>query len=208
MRNTWKFSVYSHVVFMFSFTGSLLSTTVQHRPTAKQKHYGTTVPLQLVGKEWKPTSQLPIQVNNSSWLKYVRLPVVCPSLDIMSWHLAYTFTVACFWFRKILSWIQCHQVKMNFHGIYCHHKVRISTCSQEILNILTFKKKEGWFLCSLEDQSFFDGQSKAFFLSPPWVYDTQTGLDLDCTAGLSMLSALFLFCNLPGKGGILTLASN
>ncbi|KAI4807439.1 hypothetical protein KUCAC02_027246, partial [Chaenocephalus aceratus] len=40
---------------------SLLSMTVQHRPTAKQKHYGTTVPLQLVGKEWKPTSQLPIQ---------------------------------------------------------------------------------------------------------------------------------------------------
>ncbi|KAF3853751.1 hypothetical protein F7725_014439 [Dissostichus mawsoni] len=53
-------------VLSTSAEGSLLSTTVQHSPTAKQKHYGTTVPLQLVGKEWKPTSQLPIQSHPAS----------------------------------------------------------------------------------------------------------------------------------------------
>lgn len=63
----WSFAVCSHMVFIFSFAGDLRSTTVQHRPTAKQKHYGTTVPLQLVGQDWKPVSQLKPQVKNSGW---------------------------------------------------------------------------------------------------------------------------------------------
>lgn len=56
------FCVFSHGIYIFSLTGNLLSTTVQHRPTAKQKHYGTTVPLQLVGQDWKPISQLKPEV--------------------------------------------------------------------------------------------------------------------------------------------------
>lgn len=67
--NTLKFSVYSHMVFIFSLTGNRL--TVQHRPTAKQKHYGITVPLQLVGQDWKPISQLKSQVNNCSKLNKI-----------------------------------------------------------------------------------------------------------------------------------------
>ncbi|XP_022049875.1 disintegrin and metalloproteinase domain-containing protein 12 [Acanthochromis polyacanthus] len=47
-----------------SVEGSLLSTSVQHRP--KQKHYGTTVPLQLVGQDWKPISQLKSQSHPAS----------------------------------------------------------------------------------------------------------------------------------------------
>uniref|UniRef100_A0A3P9K993 ADAM metallopeptidase domain 12 n=1 Tax=Oryzias latipes TaxID=8090 RepID=A0A3P9K993_ORYLA len=38
-----------------------LGKRVQGGSTAKQKHYGTTVPLQLVGLEWKPVSQLQSQ---------------------------------------------------------------------------------------------------------------------------------------------------
>lgn len=64
--NTLKFSVYHHMVFVPSLTGNLLRATVQHRQTAKQKHYGTTVPLQLVGQDWKPISQLKSQVKNNS----------------------------------------------------------------------------------------------------------------------------------------------
>lgn len=60
------FCVFSHGInIFFFFTGNVLSTTVQHRPTAKQKHYGTTVPLQLIGQDWKPISQLKSQVKNS-----------------------------------------------------------------------------------------------------------------------------------------------
>lgn len=54
----------TRMVFIFSFTG--LGKRVQGGSTAKQKHYGTTVPLQLVGQEWKPVSQLQSQVGNSS----------------------------------------------------------------------------------------------------------------------------------------------
>ncbi|XP_075999625.1 disintegrin and metalloproteinase domain-containing protein 12 [Genypterus blacodes] len=39
---------------------------VQRRPTAKQKHYGTTVPLQLVGQDWKPVSSLKSQTPPAS----------------------------------------------------------------------------------------------------------------------------------------------
>ncbi|XP_068439208.1 disintegrin and metalloproteinase domain-containing protein 12 [Clinocottus analis] len=46
--------------------GNLLSTTAPHRPTAKQKHYGTTVPLQLVGQDWKPISRLKSQSHPAS----------------------------------------------------------------------------------------------------------------------------------------------
>ncbi|XP_026171154.1 disintegrin and metalloproteinase domain-containing protein 12 isoform X1 [Mastacembelus armatus] len=58
-------SVCDRVVFR-SAEGNLLSTTVQHRPTAEQKHYGTTVPLQLVGQDWKPISQLKSQSHPAS----------------------------------------------------------------------------------------------------------------------------------------------
>ncbi|CAJ1080241.1 disintegrin and metalloproteinase domain-containing protein 12-like isoform X1 [Xyrichtys novacula] len=46
--------------------GDHVGTTVRHRPTAKQKHYGTTVPLQLVGQDWKPISQLKPQSHPAS----------------------------------------------------------------------------------------------------------------------------------------------
>lgn len=68
------------MVFIFSFTGNLLSTTVQHRPTAKQKHYGTTVPLQLVGQDWKPISQLKSQVKNSSAYSFKLLSYTGPDI--------------------------------------------------------------------------------------------------------------------------------
>nr|XP_057918322.1 disintegrin and metalloproteinase domain-containing protein 12-like isoform X3 [Doryrhamphus excisus] len=42
------------------------SSTVQPRPTAKQKPYGTTVPLQLSGKDWKPIHQLQSQTHPPS----------------------------------------------------------------------------------------------------------------------------------------------
>lgn len=91
-----KFSLYSHMVFIFfsSFfiTGNLLSPTLQHRPTAKQKHYGTTVPLRLVGQDWKPLSQLKSQVKrriqiSALLLLLVRLfncPFFCPPLILIS----------------------------------------------------------------------------------------------------------------------------
>ncbi|XP_037836939.1 disintegrin and metalloproteinase domain-containing protein 12-like isoform X2 [Kryptolebias marmoratus] len=41
--------------------GNPLRTAGQHGATARQKHYETTVPLQLVGGEWKPVSQLKSQ---------------------------------------------------------------------------------------------------------------------------------------------------
>ncbi|XP_038592192.1 disintegrin and metalloproteinase domain-containing protein 12-like [Micropterus salmoides] len=49
-----------------SAEGNHLSTPLLHRPTAKQKHYGTTVPLQLVGQDWKPISQLKSQSHPAS----------------------------------------------------------------------------------------------------------------------------------------------
>ncbi|XP_074519639.1 disintegrin and metalloproteinase domain-containing protein 12 [Halichoeres trimaculatus] len=49
-----------------SAEGNHVGTNVQHRPTAKQKHYGTTVPLQLVGQDWKPISQLKPQSHPAS----------------------------------------------------------------------------------------------------------------------------------------------
>ncbi|KAL3967888.1 NLR family CARD domain-containing protein 3 [Sarotherodon galilaeus] len=49
-----------------SVKGNPPSTVVPHRPTARQKHYGTTVPLQLVGKDWKPISQLKSQSHPAS----------------------------------------------------------------------------------------------------------------------------------------------
>ncbi|KAM8836151.1 disintegrin and metalloproteinase domain-containing protein 12 isoform 3-T3 [Spinachia spinachia] len=49
-----------------SAEGNLLSTTLKHRPTARQKHYGTTVPLQLVGRDWKPISRLGSQSHPAS----------------------------------------------------------------------------------------------------------------------------------------------
>lgn len=49
-----------------SFAGNLLGTPVQHRGAAERRHYGTTVPLQLVGEDWKPISRLKPQVNNNS----------------------------------------------------------------------------------------------------------------------------------------------
>ncbi|XP_054656771.1 disintegrin and metalloproteinase domain-containing protein 12-like isoform X2 [Dunckerocampus dactyliophorus] len=42
------------------------SSTVQPTPTAKQKRYGTTVPLQLFGQDWKPIHQLQPQSHPSS----------------------------------------------------------------------------------------------------------------------------------------------
>ncbi|TNN73858.1 hypothetical protein EYF80_015875 [Liparis tanakae] len=45
------------VLCVFSH-GSPSSPSVRHRPTARQKHYGTTVPLQLVGRDWKPIGRL------------------------------------------------------------------------------------------------------------------------------------------------------
>lgn len=48
-----------------SFAGNLLGTTVQHRQKAKQGPYGTTVPLQLVGKDWNPISKLKPQVSHN-----------------------------------------------------------------------------------------------------------------------------------------------
>ncbi|XP_034426097.1 disintegrin and metalloproteinase domain-containing protein 12-like [Hippoglossus hippoglossus] len=49
-----------------SAEGNLSSTTDRHTPTAKQKHYGTTVPLQLVGQDWKPISSLKPQSHPAS----------------------------------------------------------------------------------------------------------------------------------------------
>ncbi|KAM7370644.1 hypothetical protein PAMP_010173 [Pampus punctatissimus] len=46
--------------------GDHLSATVQRRQTAKQKHYGTTVPLQLIGQDWKPISQIKSQSHPAS----------------------------------------------------------------------------------------------------------------------------------------------
>ncbi|KAF7661478.1 hypothetical protein LDENG_00260940 [Lucifuga dentata] len=40
--------------------------TIQQRPTAKHKHYGTTVPRQLVGQDWKPFSLLKNQSHSAS----------------------------------------------------------------------------------------------------------------------------------------------
>ncbi|XP_061788037.1 disintegrin and metalloproteinase domain-containing protein 12-like [Nerophis lumbriciformis] len=42
------------------------SPSVQHRPTAKLKHYQTTVPLQLVGQDWKPIHQIQSQSHPTS----------------------------------------------------------------------------------------------------------------------------------------------
>ncbi|XP_077407311.1 disintegrin and metalloproteinase domain-containing protein 12 isoform X2 [Vanacampus margaritifer] len=42
------------------------SRASQHRPTAKQKHYGTTIPLQLVGQDWKPMHLLQTQNHPTS----------------------------------------------------------------------------------------------------------------------------------------------
>lgn len=67
----WSFQRIITVVFVpfffFFFTGSLLGATVRPSQTSKQERYGTTVPLQLVGQEWKPISQLRSQVKNDSW---------------------------------------------------------------------------------------------------------------------------------------------
>ncbi|XP_034563027.1 disintegrin and metalloproteinase domain-containing protein 12-like isoform X2 [Notolabrus celidotus] len=49
-----------------SHLGNHVGTNVQHRPTAKQKHYGTTVPLQRVERDWKPISQLKPQSHPAS----------------------------------------------------------------------------------------------------------------------------------------------
>lgn len=53
--------------FMFfssmSFTGNLLGVVVETKSTTKSKHSETTVPLQLVGQEWKPVSKLTSQVD-------------------------------------------------------------------------------------------------------------------------------------------------
>ncbi|KAG7513266.1 hypothetical protein JOB18_003351 [Solea senegalensis] len=53
--------------FIISATGKNLSTTDLHTPTAKQKHYGTTVPLLLDGQDWKPLSQLKPQVKTAGY---------------------------------------------------------------------------------------------------------------------------------------------
>uniref|UniRef100_UPI003AAC84A6 disintegrin and metalloproteinase domain-containing protein 12 n=1 Tax=Centroberyx gerrardi TaxID=166262 RepID=UPI003AAC84A6 len=53
-----------------SSEGNVLSTTVRHRPTARQKHYGTTVPFLLVGQDWKPLSLLKSQGHPAS-LKFL-----------------------------------------------------------------------------------------------------------------------------------------
>ncbi|XP_054898583.1 disintegrin and metalloproteinase domain-containing protein 12-like isoform X4 [Poeciliopsis prolifica] len=44
-----------------SAEGNLLGVVVENEPTAKWKHFETTVPLQLVGQEWKPVSKLTSQ---------------------------------------------------------------------------------------------------------------------------------------------------
>ncbi|CAB1416665.1 unnamed protein product, partial [Pleuronectes platessa] len=49
-----------------SAEGNLSSTADRHTPTAKQKHYGTTVPLQLVGQDWKPIGSLKPQSHPAS----------------------------------------------------------------------------------------------------------------------------------------------
>ncbi|XP_031678004.1 disintegrin and metalloproteinase domain-containing protein 12, partial [Oncorhynchus kisutch] len=46
--------------------GRPLATTNQQRSTAKLKHYGTTVPLLLVGEEWRPVSLLQSQGHPAS----------------------------------------------------------------------------------------------------------------------------------------------
>lgn len=64
-RGRFEVSAYRHAVFVASLTGDPLRTA-QHRLTAKQKHFGTTVPLQLVGQDWKPVSQLESQVKDNT----------------------------------------------------------------------------------------------------------------------------------------------
>lgn len=49
-----------------SFTGNLLGVVVEKESTTKSKHSETTVPLQLVGQEWKPVSKLTSQVDIGS----------------------------------------------------------------------------------------------------------------------------------------------
>ncbi|XP_029384136.1 disintegrin and metalloproteinase domain-containing protein 12 isoform X2 [Echeneis naucrates] len=49
-----------------SAQGNLLNPTFQRSPTTRQTHYGTTVPLQLVGHDWKPISQLKSQSHPAS----------------------------------------------------------------------------------------------------------------------------------------------
>lgn len=51
---------------MVSLTGNPLRTAAQRGATAKQERYDTAVPLQLVGGEWKPVSQLKSQVGTST----------------------------------------------------------------------------------------------------------------------------------------------
>ncbi|XP_055767083.1 disintegrin and metalloproteinase domain-containing protein 19-like [Salvelinus fontinalis] len=46
--------------------GKPFTTTNQQRSTAKLKHYGTTVPLLLVGKEWRPVTLLQSQGHPAS----------------------------------------------------------------------------------------------------------------------------------------------
>ncbi|XP_056153190.1 disintegrin and metalloproteinase domain-containing protein 12 [Lampris incognitus] len=50
--------------------GNHLNSTIQHRPTAKQKNYRTTVPLLLVGHNWKPVTLLQSQGHPAS-LKFL-----------------------------------------------------------------------------------------------------------------------------------------
>lgn len=51
----------------FVFTESLSRATVEARRTVVPEAYGTTVPLQLVGHEWKPVSLLMSQVRRNTW---------------------------------------------------------------------------------------------------------------------------------------------
>uniref|UniRef100_A0AAV2LHQ5 Disintegrin and metalloproteinase domain-containing protein 12 n=1 Tax=Knipowitschia caucasica TaxID=637954 RepID=A0AAV2LHQ5_KNICA len=50
-------------------TGRVLSQTMERKASSRQKDYGTTIPLQLQGREWKPVHELRYKIHHPSSLK-------------------------------------------------------------------------------------------------------------------------------------------
>lgn len=88
--HTLKFTAHpSHGLFYLSRSGTESpGETDQRRPTAKQRHYGTTVPLQLLGGDWRPVEQLKSQVSGRPLLKVSCLHICLTLLSLMPTYLS------------------------------------------------------------------------------------------------------------------------
>ncbi|XP_077595673.1 disintegrin and metalloproteinase domain-containing protein 12 [Stigmatopora nigra] len=120
-----------------------VSWSGQDKPTAKQKHYGTTVPLQLIGRDWKPmhllhsqsypmSLKLSIEAEGEQLLLTLRKNEALFASDYKETHYLQDGTAVI---RTYNSMAHCY-----YHGEVEHHSnsdVSISTCNSTLKGLIS-----------------------------------------------------------------------